>query len=324
MANEQSEFKFPDETQVVDPNEDKSKVEIEVVDDTPPEDQGRTPMAEPPDEPTEEELNQYSESAKKRIQHFTKGYHEERRAKETAFREKEEALRYAQQLIDENKRLQGTLNQGQTVIVDQAKTAATAELEAAKRAFRDAHEKGDTDKLVEAQEAITSAKIKLDRLNSFRPAPSQPQGTEVQSNQQVPQTTQTNVDPKANAWRTKNRWFGTNDEMTALALVTHQKLIRQGMDPNSDSYYQAIEKRVREKFPEEFSDMSPNDASSSNGGNREARETKPATVVAPATRSTAPNKIVLTKSQVSIAKRLNVPLEAYAKQVALEKRKQNG
>jgi len=333
MANEQQEFKFPDEedasnttTTITNPSEDKDKIEIEVVDDTPPEDRGRQQMTEPPADPTDEELNQYSEGARKRIQHFTKGYHEERRAKETAEREKEEAVRFAQQLAEENKKLKGSLSQGQTVILDQAKKSVEIELEAAKRAYKEAHEKGDTDALLQAQEALTTAKIKADRLNSFKPAPTTPpqaQDTEVQSTQQAQQPTQS-VDPKVKSWMAKNTWFGSNDEMTALALVVHRKLAQRGVDTNSDEYYKAIDKRMREVFPNEFeSDSSSKDDANSSSITQNT-QSKSATVVAPATRSTAPKKIVLTKSQVAIAKRLNVPLELYAKQVAAQMRKQNG
>ena len=158
------EFKFPDETPVTTTDEKvefevegEGDAEVEVVDDTPPEDRNRAPMKEPPAEVTDEELTQYSESVKKRIQHFSKGYHEERRAKEAALREREEALRLAQQVVEENKRLQGSLGQNQQVMLDQAKRVVANELEDAKRRYKEAYEAGDAEKLVEAQEALTAA-----------------------------------------------------------------------------------------------------------------------------------------------------------------------
>ena len=174
---EKTEFEFPDEKEenlrkggkVVTPEED-DKPEIEVVDDTPEEDRYRTPMKEAPQDPTEEELATYSESVKNRFKHFTKGYHEERRAKESAEREKEEALRLAQAMFEENKKLKGSVNQGQTVLLEQAKKVINSEIEEAKRLYKEAYESGDADKLLDAQEALTTARIRADKVNNFKPA----------------------------------------------------------------------------------------------------------------------------------------------------------
>ena len=164
MATE--EFKFPDEEKKTEAKADEKfdfeiegevETAIEVVDDTPPEDRGRKPMIDPPKEVTDEELAKYDEGVQKRIKHFTKGYHEERRAKEAAEREKEEALKLAQAVIEENKKLKGSVNQGQTALLEQAKRSVTAEVEEAKRLYREAYEAGDAEKLVEAQEALTAA-----------------------------------------------------------------------------------------------------------------------------------------------------------------------
>jgi hypothetical protein len=315
MTTQNTEFKFPDEIkeEVKDPQEEK--LEIEVVDDTPVEDQNRTPMKEAPTEVTEDELNQYSDGVKKRIQHFTKGYHDERRAKEAAEREKEEAITLANKLVEENKRLQGSLSQGQTALLDQAKKVVEGELENAKRAYKTAHEAGDSDALLVAQEQLTTAKIKADRLNNYRAPPLQQTETQVQPQQtQVRPQAAPVVDQKAEAWRKANPWFGADDEMTAVALAMHRKLVQSNVDTTSDTYYDKINSRVRELFPSSFEDA---DTSS-----KAAKTvTKPANVVASATRSTAPRKIVLTQTQVNIAKRLGVPLELYAKQVAKEMNK---
>jgi hypothetical protein len=183
---EKTEFEFPDEGEenlrkggrVVEPESDKP--EIEVVDDTPEEDRYRTPMKEAPQDPTEEELATYSESVKNRFKHFTKGYHEERRAKESAEREKDEALRLAQAMYEENKKLKGSVNQGQTVLLEQAKKVINSEIEEAKRLYKEAYESGDADKLLDAQEALTTARIRADKVNNFRPAPLQERETPVQ------------------------------------------------------------------------------------------------------------------------------------------------
>ena len=173
---EKTEFEFPDEVEVnarkggkvVEPESDAP--EIEVVDDTPPEDRGRKPMTEPPREVTDDELSKYDESVQKRIKHFTKGYHDERRAKESAEREREEALRFAQSLAEEHKKLKGSVNQNQTALLEQAKKVVANELESAKRQYKEAYEAGDSDALVDAQEALTSAKMKSENVNNFRPS----------------------------------------------------------------------------------------------------------------------------------------------------------
>ena len=311
MANVQNEdFKFPDE-QTVNTSQEKVEyevegAEVEVVDDTPEADKGRKPMKEAPAEITDDELEQYSDGVKKRIQHFSKGYHEERRAKEAAFREREEALRLAHNLVEENKRLQGSLGQGQQALLEQAKKVVANEVDQAKQKYKQAYEAGDSDALVSAQEELTAAKIRAERVNNFKPAPLQAQTPVVQPAPQaqefVPQ-----VDSKARAWQDTNPWFGKDEEMTALALAAHEKLVKGGIDPSSDEYYEKINTRMRQVFPDAF-----------NSGKRKS------SVVAAATRSTAPRKIVLTQSQVNIAKRLGVPLEAYARQVAEDMRKQNG
>jgi hypothetical protein len=302
-----AQFRFPDEKpeELQIEVEGEGEPEVEVVDDTPEEDRGRKPMKEAPAEVTDDELSQYSEGVKKRIQHFSKGYHEERRAKESAFREREEALRLAQNLVEENKRLQGSLGQGQQALLEQAKKVVQNELDQAKQKFKTAYEAGDSDALVEAQEAMAAAKYKSERVNNFKPAVAQPQNNVVQPAPQpeyVPQ-----VDSKAKAWQEANSWFGADKEMTALALAVHEKLVESGVNPTSDEYYEKINSRVRNVFPDAF-----------------PSEKRKSSVVAPATRSVAPRKITLTQSQVHIAKRLGLTNEQYARAVAEEMRKQNG
>jgi hypothetical protein len=294
------------EVEVEVPQDKKPEVEIEIVDDTPPKDRGRKP-SDPPDDPTDEELEGYSEKVRKRMSHLTKGYHDERRAKETAFREKEEAIRYAQQILEENKNLKGTVGKNQEVLLEQAKRATANEVEQAKAQYKLAYESGDSDAVVAAQDDLTAAKIKADRINNFRLPTVQAPEVEVQRQQNAPQ-----VDEKAVNWQQKNSWFGSDDEMTSFALGLHQKLVKQGLDPRSDEYYEKINSRMRQVFPDEFD------------ADDEVAVEKPrqkSNVVAPATRSTAPKKIVLTPSSVALAKRLGVPLEEYAKQVALGMRK---
>jgi len=314
---EKTEFEFPDEIEanprkggkVVEP-EAEIEPEIEVVDDTPPEDRGRKPMTEPPKEVTDDELSKYDESVQKRIKHFTKGYHDERRAKEAAEREKEEALRFAQTLAEENKKLKGSVNQNQAALIEQAKKVVANELDVAKRQYKEAYEAGDSEALVNAQEALTAAKMKAEKVNNFRPAPLQEEKTVVQPTYQ-PQPAAP-VDEKLLAWQDQNQWFGSNKRMTAYALGLHEDLVGEGIPAGSDEYYKRINADMRERFADQFGADEPADAKPQRAKSNN---------VAPATRSTAPRKIVLTQTQVNLAKRLGVPLELYARKVAEEMRK---
>tara|TARA_R110000868_G_scaffold25246_7_gene98536 strand:- start:1059 stop:1982 length:924 start_codon:yes stop_codon:yes gene_type:complete len=305
---EQTTFEFPDEIEAK-AGKSPAKVEapeIEIVDDTPAADRNRKPMTEDPVDPTDEEMEAYSESAKKRIKHFTKGYHEERRAKEAALREREEAVRIAQAIAEENRSLKGSLNQGQQALIEQTKTVIATELENGKREYKAAYEAGDSDALLAAQEKLTAAKLREDRVNNFRPAP-------LQDEKHVIQTQQAPVDAKAETWKESNEWFGSDDEMTSFALGLHMKLVKGGISPTSDEYYQKVDSRMRQVFPEKFDSTETADAPTP--------RVQKQNVVAPATRSTAPRKVVLTQSQVNVAKRLGVPLELYARKVAEEMRK---
>jgi hypothetical protein len=310
---EKTEFEFPDEA-TENPRKGgkvvEAEPEIEIVDDTPEEDRNRKPMETPPKDIPEDELAKYDESVQKRIKHFSKGYHEERRAKEAAEREKEEALRFAKAIAEENKRLKGSVNQGQSALLEQAKRVIQNEVEDAKRLYKEAYESGDSEKLLDAQEALTNAKIRADKVNNFKPTPLQEDETPVQI---TPQPTKAApVDEKLLAWQDKNQWFGSNKRMTAYALGVHEDLVSEGIPSGSDEYYKRIDADMRERFSEQF-------------GAEESVDAKPQRTksnnVAPATRSTAPKKIVLTQTQVNLAKRLGVPLELYARKVAEEMRK---
>ena len=295
-------FKFPDEVE----QEEDQKPDIEVVDDTPEPDRGRVPADEPPKEFSDDELETYNDSVKKRIKHFTKGYHDERRAKEAAFREREEALKLAQNVVEENKKLKGSLTQGQTALLEQAKKVVDNEIQTAKTKYKNAYELGDAEALAEAQSELTAVTIKAERLHNFKPAPLQEEKNEVQT-----QVTQPVLDRKAEEWKDKNRWFGQNRRMTSYALAIHEELTQdERLNPSSEEYYRRIDSEMRTRFPDAFDSDTEVDAS----------PPPKKSVVAPATRSTASKKIVLTQSQVNIAKRLGVSLEDYARQVAKERK----
>ena len=311
---DKTEFTFPDEAQEKQSRAGSKVVEagpeVEVVDDTPEQDRGRKPMDEAPKDVTDDELAKYDESVRKRIQHFTKGYHEERRAKEAALREREEAFRLAQQIVEENRRLKGSLSTNQNALLEQAKRNVANDMEEARRQYKTAYESGDSDALVAAQEAMTSAKLKADRINSFRPPALQEEQNVVQTRQQVPQ--EQPVDSKLASWKDDNQWFGENKRMTAYALGLHEDLVSEGIPAGTDEYYRRINSDIRERFPDQFESGKQADAQT---------PSRTSNNVAPATRSTAPKKIVLTKTQVELAKRLGLTNEQYARAVAAEMRK---
>jgi len=317
---EKDDFKFPDEVEINAKDakdekvefeiedDDAAPVKLEVVDDTPPEDRGRKPMEEEPDEVTDEELSRYKDTRlRDRLSHLSKARHEERRQKEAALREREEAISIAQRILAENEQLKNSMGNNHKVILDQAKTVADQEFAQAKAQFKAAYESGDADALVVAQEAFTNAKLKADRIEAARQKSLQERENVVQSQPQPPNPArEVPVDEKAMRWKERNSWFNKDREMTGFALAVHEKLVEEeGVNPQSDAYYERIDARMREKFPEKFSS-----------------QPRRSNVVAPATRSTAPKKIVLKSSQVNLAKRLGIPLELYAKQVALEMRKE--
>jgi hypothetical protein len=312
MANEA--FKFPDENEV-NVNEKGPDVQVEMEDEPKVEvEQDEKPkhsrLGEEPKPLQEDELGEYSDRVKKRIDHLYKGYKTKQTEAEQAKREAEEAIRVAQALIEENKKLKGSLNQGQQALLDQAKKVVTNEVEQAKRKYKDAYESGDADRLVAAQEELTAAKIKLDKVNNFKPAPLQQQKNEVQ----IAQPKQAPVDPKAETWAQENAsWFGKDKEMTSFAFGYHAKLVDQGIDPASDEYYERLNSRMRKVFPEAFGAEEPPETT---------QRQRQSNVVAPATRSTAPKKVVLSKEQVNIAKRLGLTPEQYARE--LVKLQRNG
>ena len=279
---------------------------VEVVDDTPPADRNRIPLAEPPEAVTDEELSRYADRKKihTRLKQLNSGMHDERRTKEAALRERDEAFRLAQAVTAENQRLQGSLATNQNAMLEQAKRTVAGEIEEAKREYKAAQEAFDTDGIIAAQQKLTAATIRADRVNNFRPAPIQAPQNVVQSQPQVQQPPV--VDSKTREWNEQNPWFGNDRKMTAYALSLHAELVESGVNTSSDDYFNRINADVRRRFPEAF-----------NGDSAAAKSQRPkSNVVAPASRSTAPRKVVLTQTQVNLAKRLNIPLEAYARSVA--------
>jgi hypothetical protein len=285
---------------------------IDIVDDTPDEDKGRTPIPKEEidkalkDEDLEDALDEHGKKTESRYKKLSKGYHDERRRAETAQRERDEAVRVAQQIVEENKRLRGQVNQGTNIVVEQAKTSAEFELATATKNFEDALEAGDTKKAAKAQQDLTNAQIRLNQAKNFRHTPLQENENDVQIQQRLQNVT--SQDPKAVDWASKNaEWFQKDQDMTDYAFLVHNKLQRKGVAIGSDEYYEAIDDEMRKSFSDYFGESKPNPANT--------RAKKPAANTAPATRSTSPRKVTLTTSMVSIAKRLGITNEQYAREL---------
>lgn len=305
-----NEFKFPDEVEAQADEKEATGIEIEIEDDTPEEDRGREPMPKPiVDELEKDDLAKYDEQTKERIKQLRKVWHDERRAKESAYREQQEAIAFAQRIAEENKRIKAILTTGEKEYVESVQTAANYELELAKRAYKEAYDNGDTDKLIEAQQAMQNANIKLAQIKNFKLPSLQEENYDVQRQQeQYQQPAAAAPDPRLKRWTAENEWFGSDDEMTATALGIHNKLERSGYAVGSEEYYTELDKTIRKRYPEYFEDSAPSEPK----GKSEAAQPKLGTVVAPATRSTSSNKIKLKQSQVALAKKLGLTPEQYA------------
>tara|TARA_R110000868_G_scaffold284912_1_gene545349 strand:- start:175 stop:1143 length:969 start_codon:yes stop_codon:yes gene_type:complete len=310
------DFKFPDEVENANPTDktepvDASDIEVEIVDDTPPADRGRDPLPkEIVNELEQDDLEEYSDKVKKRLGQMKKVWHDERRVKESAIREREEAFNYARAKEQEIKELRGKLGRGEQIFVTEVTKATTNEIAAAKDRLKRAYEAGDAEMITDAQEELTDAKLKLRDVQNIRPALQEElSSVETKYEQAQPPQPRQVIDPKAEAWRQENTWFGVDEEMTSLALGLHEKLVRSGLDPRSNEYYTAVNSTMRKRFPEQFEDTPSEETDS-----KQARK-KPAPIVAPVTRSTAPNRVRLTATQVVLAKKLGLSPEMYAKEV---------
>jgi len=296
------EFSFPDEEKKKPEVEDDGGVDVEI--------ETSAPAKKETVSNDDDEIEKYDEKVKKRIADLQSGFHNERRRAEEAAREREEAIAFAQSIAAENKKLKGSLSDGQSALLEQAKKVVSNEVDDAKRRYKLAYESGDSDALVEAQELLTSAKIKMDRVNNFRPALQKEENEVKIAPREVPRQPQ--ADPKAARWQSENSWFGSDDEMTSFALGLHTKLIKSGIDPNSDEYYTRLNSRIRQVFPENFGlDSNEPETQQSQSAPRQKSN-----VVAPATRSTSSSKIRLTPFQVTMAKKFGVSHELMAQKIA--------
>jgi len=324
--------KKPDEGSS-DPNMD-----IEVIDDREPED--RKPIAkakDSKDDDGDEELQGYGDKVKKRINKLRYEQHQERRLREDAERLREEAVKVAQQYAEQNRELQRVLHQGEGALINQSEERAQMAMAQAEMAYRQAVEEGNTDKQVEAQKAMTNAQYDLGQVshqsNAYKKRQPLPNEAELAKQQeayrrqqaqqqqaQQPQVRQPS--DKALTWAEGNKWFQSEDhmEMTAYAYGVHEKMIRQeGFDPESDDYYQELDRRVQGKFPEYFGEESSGSTDDSES-TVSSTSRSPSVVVAPSARNNGakPRKVRLSRTQVALAKRLGLTPEQYANQLLKE------
>jgi hypothetical protein len=305
------DFKFPDEMENETPEVEASaeeKIEIEIVDDRPEEDQKNAqPLPEAIVKDIEnDDLEQYSKEAKQRLLQMKKLINDERREKEQALREQQEAIRVAQSLVEETKKLRGRLTEGEKVYVSNAKEGAERQLELARIAYKEAYDSGDSDKVVDAQEKLTEAKFKIHQVESYRPQYDESSLQTAENEVKIPEQSQQpqRLDSKTQSWLDKNSWYGVDDDMSFLAMGIHRRLERDGVTTGSDQYWNAIDTEIKKRFPEKF-------AGENNSETKDSVK-KPSTVVAPATRSTSPKKIRLTQTQLALAKKFKLSPEQYA------------
>ena len=290
-------FEFPDE-------KEKKEFEFEIEDDTPQKDRGREALPKDMVEDLDkDELEEYSDSVKVKLKQFKKVWHDERREKETAVREQNAALTYAQTVQEENKALKNRLAQGEKNLMDTYKGATEAEVKAAKREYKEAYDLGDSDQLVDAQEKLSGAQYRLARAQEYVP-PLQEAETPVHVQPAIPKP-----DSRAMAWQERNGWFGKDEEMTSLALGLHQKLVTQNgaSYASTDEYWEKVDDTMRRRFPENFEQ----ETQSTNRPRTERQNS----IVAPVGRSVSSQKPKLKQSQLNIAKKLKLTPEQYYREV---------
>jgi chemotaxis regulatin CheY-phosphate phosphatase CheZ len=297
-------YKFPDAESKNDTSETDTDFEVEIVSDVPEKDRGRKPLDRDVADPSDEELNTYSEGVKKRIKELTHARHDERRAKETTLREKQELERVAQVLIEENRKLKQQYSEGAKQYAETETSAAAMVLENARSKLKAAHEAFDTDAIIQAQEELSDARMRLQQAQYIKNNALQNVENTVQTSQPVRQEQQ--IDEKTLRWQAKNQWFGAvgQEDMTSLALGLHQKLVNSGVDPRSDDYFEHIDARMRSAFPDFFGSTERTEGSK-----------RPATVVAHGTRSAGVKKVQLTETQVALARKFKLTPQQYAAEI---------
>lgn len=317
MAGNDLDYKFPDEQDGTELNEG-NELEIEIEDDTPEEDRGRTP----PDpkkvkelEVEVDDLDKYSKDAKDKLIRMKRVWNDERRARESAEREQQAALEAAKRLYVENQRIRELVNSRAAEYQEVMKETTEIQLKAAKKEFKDAYEAGDSDAMAEAQEKMTKLQVELDGVKRGKVERAlqddfggvQTPQQEQYIPQQVPQAPR--PDNRVMEWQEENPWFGQDRVMTATALGVHEDLRDNGVEIGSEKYYAELDKTMRKRFPDYFEGDEKAEPKA------DKPKAKPATVVASAARSTAPKRVRLKQSQVAIAKKLGLTPEQYVREL---------
>ena len=316
---EKDDFKFPHEAEETKgkPLETAEEVEYIVEDDTPPEDRNREPLPaeviKTLENSDEEHENLDPKAQIARIKAYKKAWNDERRVKDTAMREQQAALDLAKQVIEENKQLKAQYNAGEKTYIETVQNAADTTLAMAKREYKEALESGDSERIVEAQTALSEATYKLQQAKQFKPSALQNEKTEVQL-QQLQQ--QPKTDPKTQAWLDENPWYGAKKAMSSFAVGIHEELVDEYGTKvvGSDQYFKHIDKTMRKKFPEYFDTMEESSQAEPDQESQTTPKAKPSTVVAPATRSTSSKQVRLKQSQMTLIKKLGLTPEVYARE----------
>ena len=307
---QQEKYVFPDEQETTPVDMAEDAIDIEIEDDTPEEDRGRFPASPETVKKLEVEVNEldkYSEDAKKKLITMKRVWNDERRRAEAAEREREVAINATRKLLDENKRIKQMLSTGEQEYVTAVKNTSEMQLEMAKRQYKEAYDLGDSEKLAEAQQKMVQASLDLDKAKNFKLPTLQEDNFDVKIQQNDPVTPR--PDDRVMEWQAENPWFGQDEEMTASALGLHEKLKRQGVKIGSEEYYAQLDKTMRKRFPENFEEAEVE------AEPKDEPKAKPKTIVAPATRSTAPKKVKLTTTQVALAKKLGLTPEQYVREL---------
>lgn len=309
-----------EETSAAAIEEEDDDFELEIVDDVAEDEKPRMDKPVEPEEPDEEELESYSDKVQARIKKLTFEAKEAARQRAHVERQQNELLQHAQRIQQENQRLQQQLNSGRGAYLDQAKQRLEAQMDKAKRAYKEAYEAGDSEAVVDAQTELSRIQAEQYQLQTYlsrQQQQQQPQPQREQAQQPAPQQQPQRQPQRApeltdrqKRWLSNNDWYGNNQRMTAYALGVHEELVREGVDPESDTYYKNIDAAMRERFADVFTDT---------GEEVSTPRRKASNVVAPAARtSKAPRKIKLTATQASIAKRLGLTPKQYAEQLLKE------
>ena len=300
-----TEYSMQEEIKVEEAEEEGQEIEIEEkVDDSKQEEVVVNTKDSTEDKQTEpDDLSEYSESVKKRISKLTSKFREEER-------QRNEAIKFAESVKKQNEELKAKLDKLDNTYVGEFDTRVQSQSIAAKEAYRKAVEENDVDAMYEASQNISRIAMEEARLNQLKTRKEeQAKQVEVEPTQaQQPQAQQPRPDPKAEEWAKKNTWFGQDQTMTYAAFGLHKQLIEdEGFDATSDEYYNELDNRIRSEFPHKFQEAQ-----------KKSNSPRVASAGTTASKSSSPKgrrTVKLTASQIAIAKRLNVPLEEYAKYV---------